>query len=107
MDNSQWDIPGLRRLLEQIVPENTKFEDFQVQAAFPKIGARTMLLNARQTTHKGAATGRILLAFEDVTEQAKSRGQNRWREDREQNPRFGWICFEFRPGRMSCGKNVV
>jgi hypothetical protein len=26
-----------------------------------------MLLNARQTMHKGEATGRILLVFEDIT----------------------------------------
>jgi two-component system CheB/CheR fusion protein len=32
-----------------------------------EIGARTMLLNARQTMHKGEATGRILLVFEDIT----------------------------------------
>ena len=67
LGHNQWDIPALRRLLEQIVPQNTRFEDFQVQAEFPKIGARTMLLNARQTTYKGEATGRILLAFEDIT----------------------------------------
>ncbi len=67
LGHNQWDIPELRRLLEQIVPQNTRFEDFQVQAKFPKIGDRTMLLNARQTMHKGEATGRILLAFEDIT----------------------------------------
>ncbi len=68
LGNNQWDNPELRRLLEQVVPQNTKFEGFQVKANFPQIGERAMLLNARQTTHKGEATGRILLAFEDVTE---------------------------------------
>jgi two-component system CheB/CheR fusion protein len=68
LGNNQWDIPELRKLLEQIVPENTRFEDFQVKANFPNIGERTMVLNARQTTRKGEATGRILLAFEDITE---------------------------------------
>jgi len=72
LSQNQWDIPELRRLLEQIVPQNTRFDDFQVQAAFPKIGARTMLLNARQTTHKGEATGHILLAFEDITERTQA-----------------------------------
>jgi two-component system CheB/CheR fusion protein len=71
LGNNQWDLPELRTLLEHIVPENTKFEDFQVKATFPKIGERTLLLNARQTTHKGEATGRILLAFEDITERAR------------------------------------
>jgi len=72
LGHNQWDIPALRRLLEQIVPQNTRFEDFQVQATFPKIGERTMLLNACQTTHKGEATGRILLAFEDITGQTQA-----------------------------------
>ena len=71
LSNNQWDLPELRTLLEKIVPENTRFEDFQVKARFPKIGARTIVLNARQTTHKGEATGRILLAFEDITERTE------------------------------------
>jgi two-component system CheB/CheR fusion protein len=68
LGSNQWDIPELRTLLEQIVPQNTKFEGFRVQAGFPKIGVRTMLLNARQTMHRGEATGRILLAFEDISD---------------------------------------
>ncbi len=72
LGDGQWNIPELRKLLEEIVPENTKLEDFQVHATFPKIGARTMLLNARQTKHRGEATGGILLAFEDITERAKN-----------------------------------
>jgi two-component system CheB/CheR fusion protein len=67
LGDQQWDIADLRRLLEKIVPENTKFEDFRVTHEFPQIGERTMLLNARQTMRKGEATGRVLLAFEDIT----------------------------------------
>jgi two-component system CheB/CheR fusion protein len=67
LGDRQWDIPELRTLLEQIIPENTQFEDFTVTHDFPGIGTKTMLLNACQTTLKGEATGRILLAFEDVT----------------------------------------
>jgi two-component system CheB/CheR fusion protein len=70
LGNHQWDIPDLRRLLEKIVPENTKFEGFRVTHEFPQIGERTLLLNARQTMLKGETTGRILLAFEDVTGKA-------------------------------------
>ncbi len=67
LGNHQWDIPALRELLEKIVPQNSKFEDFRVTHKFPKIGERSIVLNARQTTRGGAATGRILLAMEDVT----------------------------------------
>jgi len=67
LGDRQWDIPELRMLLEQIVPQNSKFEGFKVSHEFPRLGPRTFLLNARQTTLAGQATGRILLAFEDVT----------------------------------------
>lgn len=67
LGDRQWNLPELRTLLEQIIPKNTKFEGFEVAHSFPRIGEKTFLLNARQTTLKGAATGRVLLAFEDVT----------------------------------------
>ena len=68
LGDRQWDISDLRKLLEQIVPQNSKFEGFEVRHNFPVIGSRTMLLNACQTTLRGEATGRILLAFEDITD---------------------------------------
>jgi two-component system CheB/CheR fusion protein len=71
LGDRQWDIPELRTLIEQIVPENTQFADFTVTHGFPGIGTKTMLLNACQTMLKGEATGRILLAFEDVTDRGR------------------------------------
>jgi two-component system CheB/CheR fusion protein len=67
LGNHQWDIPALRELLEKIIPQDSKFEGFRVTHRFAKIGERTIVLNARQTMLKGEATGRILLAMEDVT----------------------------------------
>ncbi len=64
----QWDIPALRTLLEEVLPKNALLQDFTVDAAFPLIGHRTMLLNARQI--KGDADpcpNLILLALEDIT----------------------------------------
>lgn len=80
LGNKQWDIPELRQLLEQIVPENTMFEGFRVRANFPKIGGRTMLLNARQTMHGGEATGRILLAFEDISDRRQDETERKHAE---------------------------
>jgi two-component system CheB/CheR fusion protein len=70
LGNRQWDISALRELLEKIIPENSRFKDFRVAHRFPGVGERTMLLNARQVTLKGEATGRILLAMEDITGRA-------------------------------------
>ena len=67
-----WDIPALRKLLQEIVPQNSHFNDYEVDHAFPVIGRRTMLLNARRIHREGKGTERILLAFEDITEQKQS-----------------------------------
>ncbi len=44
------------------------FEDFRVEADFPHVGPRAMLLNARKIKAASDGTGSlILLAMEDVT----------------------------------------
>ncbi|HEX5268830.1 MAG TPA: PAS domain S-box protein, partial [Gemmataceae bacterium] len=67
LGNRQWDIPALRKLLEDILPENTAFEGFEVEHDFPAIGRRVMLLNARRLYREGDHAELILLAVEDVT----------------------------------------
>jgi two-component system CheB/CheR fusion protein len=66
--NQQWNIPSLRRLLEEILPNNTSFDDFEVDHYFPKIGRRAMLLNARRIYRESDHTQMILLAIQDITE---------------------------------------
>jgi two-component system CheB/CheR fusion protein len=68
LGDHQWDIPGLRELLERIIPENNVFENYEVEHRFPDIGFRKMLLNARKIAPEKAGKGLILLAMEDVTE---------------------------------------
>jgi PAS domain S-box-containing protein len=70
--NHQWDIPALRELLEEIIPQNTHFNNFEVDHAFPRIGRKGMLLNARRIYREGKGTERILLAFEDITDQKQT-----------------------------------
>ncbi|MGD1154177.1 MAG: sigma 54-interacting transcriptional regulator [Syntrophales bacterium] len=70
--NHQWDIPALRELLEEIIPQNTHFNNFEVDHAFPRIGRKRMLLNARRIYREGKCTDRILLAFEDITDQKQT-----------------------------------
>jgi transcriptional regulator with GAF, ATPase, and Fis domain len=68
LGNRQWDIPKLRELLEEILPQNSKFNDFEVEHHFEAIGRKIMHLNARRITTEGNQTQLILLAIEDVTE---------------------------------------
>ena len=68
LGNRQWEIPKLRELLEEVLPEKTSIEDFEVEHDFPAIGQKTMLLNARRIQGGTGATHMILLAIEDITE---------------------------------------
>ena len=68
LGNGQWNIPALRLLLEDILPKHSIFEDFEMTQEFPKIGRRTVLLNARQLRRDGTSGEMILLAIEDITE---------------------------------------
>ncbi len=64
----QWNIPTLKKLLEEILPQNNLFENYEVVHNFPAIGRKKMLLNARKI---GVMDGReelILLAIEEVKE---------------------------------------
>ncbi len=67
LGNRQWDIPRLRTLLEDILPKNNKFDDYEVEHIFSNIGHKIMLLNARRITHKEKGSQMILLAIEDIT----------------------------------------
>ena len=73
LGNGQWNIPSLRKLLENILPKNTFFKGFEVSHEFPSIGRKEMILNARQIHFKEDSDSElfppiILLAMEDVTE---------------------------------------
>lgn len=72
LGNRQWDIPELRELLEGILPQNTSFDDFEVEHDFPHIGHKVMILNARKIYQKKNKTDKILLAIEDITERKKA-----------------------------------
>lgn len=68
----EWDIAALRTLLQDILPNNSHFNDFVVDHPFPKLGQRTMLLNARRIVSGETKTRFILLAIEDVTERLQA-----------------------------------
>jgi PAS domain S-box-containing protein len=70
--NSQWDIPRLRELLEEILPRNTHFKNFEVDHVFSSIGRKVMSLNASRIYQEGVGTERILLVIEDITERKRA-----------------------------------
>ncbi|HUQ84904.1 MAG TPA: ATP-binding protein [Candidatus Limnocylindrales bacterium] len=68
LGNGQWDIPELKKLLKEILPKNSYFENFEVTHKFDDIGTRTMILNARRIVLEGHKTELVLLAIEDNTQ---------------------------------------
>jgi two-component system, chemotaxis family, CheB/CheR fusion protein len=70
IDHHQWDIPGLRQLLENILPSKKNLEGFEVGHIFKGMGKRIMCLNARQIDNINGEQ-LILLAIEDITDKRK------------------------------------
>jgi len=68
LGNRQWDIPQLRELLEDILPQYNSFKDFRVTHNFETIGKRDMLLNAQEVRQEASGERLILLAIEEVAE---------------------------------------
>lgn len=71
LGDKQWDISKLRELLEKILPQQTAFDNYEVEHDFVTIGRRTLLLNARQIEQEVGKERIILLAIEDITERKK------------------------------------
>jgi len=70
LGHGEWNIPGLREMLEEILPQDTQLADFEVEQDFDQIGYKIMRLNARTMTQPENCKS-ILLAIEDITEQKR------------------------------------
>lgn len=67
LGGGQWDIPALRRQLEEVLPKDNGFEGFVVDHVFEHVGRRVMLVNARRLRSSGNEE-LILMAIEDITD---------------------------------------
>src|SRR5579872_1793000 len=67
LGGGEWNIPQLRLLLGQIIPEQGAMENYEVEHDFRSLGRRTMLLSARQVFDERASPANIFLSIEDVT----------------------------------------
>jgi PAS domain S-box-containing protein len=64
----QWDVPGLRRLLDAVVPQHAPVEDFEFERDFADLGTRTIQLNARPIRDDSGQGRMVLLAIKDITD---------------------------------------
>jgi two-component system CheB/CheR fusion protein len=68
LGNNQWNIIKLRELLEEIVPKNNGFHDFEVEHIFPIIGKKIMMLNAHRIIQARENEELIVLTIIDNTD---------------------------------------
>jgi two-component system CheB/CheR fusion protein len=71
LGSRQWEIPGLKQMLEGVLPKKVSIVDFEVAAGFPVLGNRIMLLNAIPIVRDQSEELSILIAIEDITEKRK------------------------------------
>jgi two-component system, chemotaxis family, CheB/CheR fusion protein len=91
LGNGQWNIPILRHLFEEILPQRTPVRNFEMSHAFPVIGVKTMRLNAR----KLIGNGHILLTIEDITGFSNALGALK-ETDRQKDQFLAMLSHELR-----------
>lgn len=64
LEDKNWDIPELRKLLEEIIPKASFFEAFEVEFNFKKIEKKKLILNAREIIQGDKDSKLILLAIQ-------------------------------------------
>ncbi len=74
LGNGQWDIPALRILLEQILPQKKTVEGFEMEHDFEGLGKRHMVINAREIKYENGQR-KMLLSIQDVTDRVKLMNQ--------------------------------
>ncbi|MGO4910154.1 CheR family methyltransferase, partial [Pseudorhodobacter sp. W20_MBD10_FR17] len=72
MQNRQWNQPGLRDLMERILPDQTTIQGHQIEIDVPQTGHRTVIVSAREIRDGTHGSGLILLAFIDITERQRA-----------------------------------
>jgi len=100
LGDGQWSSPHLRTLLEQVLSSHHSFCDFEVVHRFPRIGTKTMLLNARRIVRDAEPMRdhSLLLAMEDITERREV--------ERQQVALLGLVSHELKSPLTSASLNT-
>jgi two-component system CheB/CheR fusion protein len=68
LEDGAWDNPVLHNLLEDALSEYLEVRDVRLEHTSPKVGQRTLLLNARRLSEEGRNMPLIVITFEDITD---------------------------------------
>ena len=96
LGNGQWNIPGLRELIEGVLPKGgSPMRDFEVTHRFRDIGEKTILLNAHRLHAQNGRDELILLAIEDISDRQISQ-KKQAEADRRRNNFLATLAHELR-----------
>lgn len=95
LGNGQWDIPDLRKLLDEVLSHNEAVHDFEITHTFPALGRKSMLLNARPFPPDSKHPELILLAMQDVSA-LRVQADDLVEADRRKNAFLATLAHELR-----------
>jgi two-component system CheB/CheR fusion protein len=61
----QWNIPAMRTLLEEILPQNSEVKDFEIDHEFHRVGRKRIFLNVRRLEGQDPQDSLILISVGD------------------------------------------
>jgi two-component system, chemotaxis family, CheB/CheR fusion protein len=64
--NGQWNIPAMRTLLEEVLPQKSKVEGFEIEHEFQRIGQKKIVLNVRRFEGQNPEDSLILISIGDI-----------------------------------------
>ena len=71
LGNGQWNKPDLRMLLEEVLPKDRDFVNYEVVYDFPGIGWKSFMLSGRYMAQAPDTAPLILVSFSDITKRKK------------------------------------
>ena len=70
LGNGSWNLPELRRLLEEVLSRERAVTDYRVELEWERTGRKIMLVNGNRIA-QDRGPDRILLAITDITERER------------------------------------
>ena len=75
LENGRWNIPELRKILEEVLPKDSLIERFIFDHDFLKIGRRTIQLSARCLIEASDKANKVLVTFQDITAERQAEAE--------------------------------
>jgi two-component system CheB/CheR fusion protein len=76
LENGAFDLPRLCTQLQATLDDSRDFQPFEIEHTFPRIGPRTLILDACRFSLSGDSRRMILLSFRDITARKQAEAVN-------------------------------